>query len=114
MTSLAGKVVLLTGGNAGIGKETAAGLAKLGAKVIMACRSQSRADASIAELVARGISPALLEFQPLDLESFASVRALVDSIQSKGYIFDVVIANAGLLIDEPKMTSDGFEYMFRT
>jgi NAD(P)-dependent dehydrogenase (short-subunit alcohol dehydrogenase family) len=112
--SIAGSLVLITGGNAGIGKETAHGLAKLGAKVVIGCRSKERALAAIADLVARGINPAQLEFEPLDLESFESTRGLVDRLQSKGYVFDIVIANAGLVQEIPTMTRDGFEFAFRT
>jgi len=44
--SMQGKVCLITGANSGIGKETALGLAKMGATVILVCRDQSRGEAA--------------------------------------------------------------------
>lgn len=52
-TSMSGKVVAITGGNTGLGKETAVKLAALGANVIILCRTPSRADAAIAEIKQR-------------------------------------------------------------
>ena len=52
-TSMAGKIVAITGGNTGLGKETAVKLAALGADVIILCRNPSRADAAIAEIKER-------------------------------------------------------------
>jgi NAD(P)-dependent dehydrogenase (short-subunit alcohol dehydrogenase family) len=110
--SLKGKRVLITGANAGIGKETAAGLAKLGATIVLACRSRERAETAIGELVARGLDKAAFEFVPLDLASLTSVDDLVTALRATGNKFDVVIANGGMMVNEPLKTSAGFEYTF--
>jgi NAD(P)-dependent dehydrogenase (short-subunit alcohol dehydrogenase family) len=52
MTTINGKVVLVTGANSGLGKATATGLAKLGATVVMVCRSQERGEAARKEIIA--------------------------------------------------------------
>merc|ERR1739838_610697 len=65
-TKLHGKTVIVTGSNTGIGKETAIVLAKRGARVILACRSQQRAEAALAEVKRLGKSNEVV-FMQLDL-----------------------------------------------
>ena len=63
-----GKTVIITGGNTGIGKETAVDLAERGARVILACRDETRAEAAVADIKKRSGSELVL-FRKLDLAS---------------------------------------------
>jgi len=114
MDSMRGKLVLITGANTGIGKETVADLVEMGAKVVLACRSIKKAEEAVAELVGRGLDKSLMEIEQVCLDSFTSLRALTDRLKLKGAVFDVVIANAGLVVGDNRLTEDGFETTFRT
>ena len=70
---MAGKLVLITGGNAGIGKETAVGLASKGAHVVFTSRDAARGNDALAEIKQRSGSDAV-DVMTLDLASLASVR----------------------------------------
>lgn len=70
---LHGKTVLITGGNSGIGKETAVDLARRGAKVILACRNAERGVSAQREVAGRSGSESVL-FRQLDLASCKSIR----------------------------------------
>ena len=95
--SMHGQVVILTGGNAGLGYSTAKGLAELGAFVVLACRSKVRAEAALQNL--RSDCPGgQFAFLPLDLCDLASVRAFVEGYRNTvGQPVDVLINNAGIL-----------------
>ena len=72
---LEGKVAVVTGANAGIGRAVATDLARRGAKVILACRDQARAEAARVEIIREaGVLPEMVLFIKLDLASFKSVR----------------------------------------
>lgn len=90
-----GKVCVVTGANTGIGKATAAGLARLGATVVMACRDAAKAEAARAELAAETGSDKLRVMR-LDLGSTASVREFVTEFE-RGYDrLDALVNNAAL------------------
>jgi rhodanese-related sulfurtransferase len=114
---LEGKVVLITGANAGIGKETAAQLASMGCStIVFLCRSEARAAKAIRALVQRGVGKEeQFQFCPCDLGDFASIRKAVDRIQSKLSIsaVDVLINNAGLLMGTKTISKDGYELMMQ-
>ena len=72
---LEGKVAVITGANAGIGRAVATDLARRGAKVILACRDQDRAEAAKREIIREaGVGQERVLFMKLDLASFKSVR----------------------------------------
>jgi retinol dehydrogenase 12 len=112
VTELTGQVAVITGGNSGIGKETAAALADMGAQVIIAARNPKKAAAAIAEIEKR-VPDAKVEHIPLDLASFASVRAFADSFTSRFDHLDVLVNNAGLTLNKRKVTEDGHETQFQ-
>ena len=74
MPDMQGKVVAITGANAGIGKETAVALARMGATVVMTSRDAGRGAAALAEVRERSGNPTV-ELMALDLADLASVRA---------------------------------------
>jgi NAD(P)-dependent dehydrogenase (short-subunit alcohol dehydrogenase family) len=108
--SMDGKVVLVTGGNTGIGKETAAALASLGATVAFTSRDPARGQAAAADLRQRtGVEVACL---PLDLASFASIRAFASDFLARYDRLDVLVNNAGLINGRRTETQEGFETTF--
>src|SRR5579872_462851 len=112
---LHGKRVLVTGVSAGIGVETARALAAHGAEVVGAARDLEKAAAATAQVrkdaAANGGS---FELIALDLASLKSVRACADELVKRGGLFDVVIANAGVMATPFGKTVDGFETQFGT
>lgn len=103
-----GRIAIVTGANAGLGYETALQLAKLDAKVIMACRNADKAEKAkkaILEKVPNGD----LEIMLLDLGKLASVRAFVKAFLAKYQQLDLLINNAGVMIPPFSKTEDGFE-----
>ena len=109
--SLTGKTVIITGGNTGIGKETAVDLAKRNARVILACRSVQKGEEAAVEVRKRSGSDNVLFIQ-LDLASLASVRRFATRILEEEPRVDILINNAGVMACPYSKTEDGFEMQF--
>jgi len=105
---LQGKVVIITGANSGIGKETAKILAGRGAHVLMACRNAQRGQEAYEEIF-QSTGSHELEVMTLDLASFDSIREFAAQCREKYEKIDVLINNAGLFPLKKQMTEDGFE-----
>jgi retinol dehydrogenase-12 len=101
-----GKKILITGGNSGIGFETAKALIAQGAAVVIASRASAKTDAA---LTALGPSARHLA---VDLSDLSSVRALADAYLAEYQQLDVLINNAGLFPAKQQMTQQGFEMQF--
>jgi NAD(P)-dependent dehydrogenase (short-subunit alcohol dehydrogenase family) len=108
---LTGKVVAVTGANAGIGKETAVGLARMGATIVMTSRDPERGAAALAEVRERTGSDKV-ELLALDLADLASVRAFASELLARYDRLDVLVDNAGLVMAKRTETTDGFETTF--
>jgi NAD(P)-dependent dehydrogenase (short-subunit alcohol dehydrogenase family) len=112
---LKGKRILVTGVSAGLGVETARALVAHGADVVGAARDLEKAKRATAEVskaaAANGASFELIE---IDLASLKSVRAAADKLVADGRLFDVIIANAGVMATPFGETQDGFETQFGT
>ncbi len=106
------KVAVITGGNSGIGKETAIALAAMGAQVIIAARNPTKAAAAVKEVKERAPG-ATVETLPLDLASFASVRAFADAFNARFDHLDVLVNNAGGSLAKRTVTEDGHETQFQ-
>lgn len=111
---LSGKRVLVTGVSAGLGVETARVLAAHGAQVVGAARDLAKAEGATAGVREDAAHGGSLELIALDLASLASVRACADALVADGRMFDVVIANAGVMACPFGHTADGFETQFGT
>ena len=108
---LNGKTVIITGGNTGIGKETAIDLAKRNARVILACRSQEKGKKAETD-VRRESGSSNVHFHQLDLSSFTSIKKFAKDILSEESRIDVLINNAGVMYCSFGKTEDGFETQF--
>ncbi|XP_060115357.1 dehydrogenase/reductase SDR family member 13 [Heteronotia binoei] len=109
-TCLRGKTVLITGGNTGIGKETALDLARRGARVIVACRNKARSEAAVYDIRRDSGNNEVL-FMSLDLADLKSVRGFVDAFLKSEPRLDILIHNAG--VQSPGKSADGFDLTFQ-
>ena len=107
-TNMSGKVCLVTGANAGIGKATATGLARMGAAVVMVCRSRERGEAAQAEIMAETGSRDV-DLLIVDLSSQGSIRKLARTVTFKYPQIHVLINNAGAIPTRRRLTVDGIE-----
>jgi NAD(P)-dependent dehydrogenase (short-subunit alcohol dehydrogenase family) len=111
---LRGKRILVTGVSAGLGVETARTLAAHGAQVVGAARNLDKAKAATEQVRAQAANGGGLELVELNLASLASVRACADGLMAADKLFDLIIANAGVMACPKSQTSDGFETQFGT
>ncbi|KAF4563006.1 hypothetical protein EYR40_007278 [Pleurotus pulmonarius] len=110
---LAGKVIIVTGGNTGIGKETIRALLAHNATVYMASRSEERARSAITELKEATGKEAF--FLHLDLGNLANVRKAAEEFLSKEKELHVLINNAGVMYPPiSQVTDDGYDMQFGT
>jgi NAD(P)-dependent dehydrogenase (short-subunit alcohol dehydrogenase family) len=113
---LHGKTIILTGGNSGIGKAAAIQLARLGASVVLACRSKERGERA-AEDVRRAANSLNVELMQVDLSSQKSIRQFVLEFNQRYSHVDVLIHNAANFDHtqkKPVFTPEGLETVFAT
>jgi NAD(P)-dependent dehydrogenase (short-subunit alcohol dehydrogenase family) len=106
---LRGKRALVTGVSAGLGVETARTLAAHGAEVVGAARNLAKAERATEIVRADAKNGGGFSLVELDLNSLASVRRCADALVADGRPFDLVIANAGVMMTPFGRTEDGFE-----
>ncbi|KAL1605391.1 hypothetical protein SLS60_004940 [Paraconiothyrium brasiliense] len=112
--SLEGKVILVTGGNAGLGKQTIAYLAVHSpARIYLAARTASKADSAIAD-IQREVPSAVIVHLPLDLTSFSSIAEAASTFNSREERLDTLINNAGIMMTPFSLTKEGYEIQFGT
>lgn len=109
--SMAGKTVIVTGANAGMGLATTIELARLGAHVVMACRSKERGEAALAQAQEASGGSGGIELMLCDLASFDSVRQFAAAVGSRFGKLDVLVNNAGVVALKRQLTADGHELM---
>jgi NAD(P)-dependent dehydrogenase (short-subunit alcohol dehydrogenase family) len=108
---MGGRVCLVTGGNRGLGKATAIGLARQGAAVVLLSRDPARLAAATDD-VQRASGNANVSSVVVDLGSLASVRTAADEIAGRFGAVHVLVNNAGVNLARRQVTSDGFETTF--
>nr|XP_014091931.2 retinol dehydrogenase 12 [Bactrocera oleae] len=107
-TTAMGKVVIVTGANTGIGKETARELAKRGATIYMACRDMEKCEKARQELIKDTCNRNIFGMQ-LDLASLKSIKDFADNYKKIESRLDILINNAGIMHCPRMVTQDGFE-----
>lgn len=105
------KTVIITGANKGIGKEAAKEIAKLGAKVYMACRSLDSAN-QVREEIIKETGNQNVFVKHLDLASVDSIQKFAESFKQEESKLDVLINNAGLWTKTKKLTDINVEQTF--
>ena len=105
------KVVIITGANRGIGKEAAKEIAKLGAKVYMACRSLDSANKAKEEIIKETKNENVF-VRELDLASIESINKFAASFKNEESRLDVLINNAGISSGSKKLNDAGVELTF--
>ncbi|ORB74807.1 oxidoreductase [Mycobacterium scrofulaceum] len=99
LPSFAGRTVVITGANAGLGEVTARELARSGARVVLAVRDTEKGKAAAERM------PGDVEVRQLDLQDLGSVRRFADEMAT----VDVLVNNAGIMATQHAVTADGFE-----
>ncbi|OBG67793.1 MULTISPECIES: oxidoreductase [unclassified Mycobacterium] len=99
LPSFAGRTVVITGANAGLGEATARELARVGARVVLAVRNTEKGKAAAERMTGE------VEVRQLDLQDLSSVRRFADEMGA----LDVLVNNAGIMATKHAVTVDGFE-----
>src|SRR4051794_21601701 len=102
------RIALVTGASAGIGFETALGLARAGFGVIMAGRDAARTERARTEIAARSGSERI-ETALADFASLAEVRALAETVLARHERLDLLVSNAGMIAPRYQQSRDGYE-----
>jgi NAD(P)-dependent dehydrogenase (short-subunit alcohol dehydrogenase family) len=114
--SQAGRRVVITGANSGIGFEAALELARKGAELILPARTQAKAEDAVSRILQQ-VPQARLYPKLLDLAEQASIHAFANRVIERfpGQSLDLLINNAGVMaLPKREITADGFERQFAT
>jgi len=113
LPDLSGRVVVVTGGNSGIGYEAALAMAGKGARVVLACRDPGRAQTAV-KAIREAHPAAAVEARRLDLASLDSVHRFAREFEAEHERLDVLCNNAGVMAIPYARTADGFEMQLGT
>lgn len=105
---LSGKVIIVTGGNIGLGYESVKAFSEKGAEVILASRSIEKGDKAKAEIEKNGAKGKIVVMQ-LDLADLEGIKGFVKEFRSAYTRLDVLLNNAGIMTTPYFLTKDGFE-----
>lgn len=111
MSSAPHKTAIVTGANTGLGFETSLGLAKAGYRVVLACRTQAKADEAMSK-IRRKTPDARLEFIQIDLIDRDSIRAFAAAFSERHETLDLLVNNAGVMGPPHTITQNGLELQF--
>jgi retinol dehydrogenase-14 len=108
-----GKVTIVTGANAGMGRQISLQLAESGATVVMVCRNPERGQVALADVRNRSGNDTV-ELMLADLSSQQSIRGLAQEFDSKHDRLDVLVNNVGVTLPRRTESVDGIETVFAT
>lgn len=112
MPSMSGKVILLTGGDGGIGKQVVSYLVHSSpSEIWITSKNLDNANAAIAQIQEHASGTRLRAVQ-LDLASFASIKAAASVVLSQIGRLDVLMLHAGVMGTLATLTEDGYEHQF--
>ena len=111
-SSMKGRTCLVTGASGGIGKETAVGLAKLGATVVMVSRDSERGKAALSDVRRRSGGSNNVHLMLADLASLQAVRSLAAEFRERHQQLHVLVNNAGAYNAKRLLSEDGHELTF--
>ncbi|GKY95455.1 hypothetical protein MPSEU_000507100 [Mayamaea pseudoterrestris] len=122
---MTGKVVLVTGANSGLGKQVATYAAAKGAKLYMLCRNEQKAEQAKQDILqeiktsggddaatTNGSFTPTVEVIVVDVSEMESVRSAAKELQARESKVDVIVCNAGVLLNDRTETSEGHEATF--
>jgi NAD(P)-dependent dehydrogenase (short-subunit alcohol dehydrogenase family) len=105
---LSGRVAVVTGANRGMGQETARELARVGADLVLACRSTDRGETAKADIMSTTGATAITVME-IDLSSPPSVRAFATALARRFATVDVLVNNAAASLQTREATPEGVE-----
>lgn len=109
------KVILVTGGNSGLGYETVRHLAQHNpARIYLAARSADKGNAAIKQIQESTPNACPISLLTLDLSSFDSIKAAAKMFRERETRLDVLVNNAGIMMVPDELTSEGYEIQFGT
>jgi len=106
-----GKIVLITGATSGIGKATATGIARMGARVVMVARNEKRGREARREILKHS-GNAHMDVLVADLSTRQAIRDLAAEFKNRYDRLDVLINNAAMVTGTRRLTPEGFETQF--
>ena len=113
MPDMTGKIIVVTGGNSGLGYESVKAFAGKGAEVILASRSMEKGEEARTEIL-KEVTGGKINVMQLDLADLESVRNFVGAFKKSYQKLDVLLNNAGIMMTPYFTTKDGFEGQFGT
>ena len=113
MVDMTGKTCLITGGNSGIGKATALGLARMGGTVIIVSRGKEKGEAALTDIIAKS-GNRNVELMLADMSSQDSIRRLASDFKARHERLHLLVNNAGVYLTRCTTTVDGLESTFAT
>lgn len=111
MPNLTGKIIIVTGGNSGLGASSVKAFAEKGATVILASRSLEKGQKAKADI---GLVSGSIEVMQLDLQDFSSIEKFAAQFKSEYSQLDVLLNNAGIMMTPYSKTKDGLEAQIGT
>ncbi|XP_074640701.1 retinol dehydrogenase 13-like isoform X2 [Tubulanus polymorphus] len=112
MAELKGKTVIITGASGGVGHETAFELANRGARIILACRDETKGNETLLKLKSQTRNKNIIVMK-LDLASFKSIKQFAKKFIEQESSLHILINNAGVMCCPKTITEDGFETHFQ-
>lgn len=113
MPELSGKIIVVTGGNSGLGYESVKAFAMKGAEVVLASRSTEKGEEARTEIL-KAIPGGKIKVMQLDLGDLDSVRSFATAFRENYKKLDVLLNNAGIMMTPYFTTKDGFEAQIGT